>query len=157
MTHTNTYIQRMIQTYVWCKHESLCACRHVCMYICMHVCLNLESSYCYCKIKDKINCDFRRNESFQPRCWCQLQMRIYVCIFFYFLCIYVLRIYFYISTFILHVTSSQFCLHLFIFATSIIYVHMHIYTRTHTRTHVWLALTRRTASQVQELCWQGRK
>jgi len=138
-------------------------CMHACMHVYMYACLfePRDIMFFIAKSKTRSIVTSVAMNSFQPRCWCQLQMRIHVRIFFYFLCIYVLRIYFYISTFILHVTSSQFCLHLFIFATSIIYVHMHIYTRTHTsthtRTHVWLAHTRRTASQAQELCWQGRK
>jgi len=106
------------------------------MYICMHVCLNLESSYCYCKIKDKINCDFRRNESFQPRCWCQLQMRIYVCMYILLLPLYLCITYLFLH-FHLHIARDIITVLLaFVYICHFYYIctHAHIYTHTHTHT-----------------------
>jgi len=69
----------------------------------------------------------------------------------FYACLYVtINVYFYISTLILHVMSSQFCLCWFIFVAFITHLHTCIYRRTHTRTHSGLARTRSGEKQTEE-------
>ena len=62
-----------------------------------------------------------------------------------------------VSTLILHVTSSRFCLYLLILITLITHFHTHIQRHTHTSTHVWSAHKGNGDNQAQEPSWKGRE
>jgi len=62
-----------------------------------------------------------------------------------------------VSTSILHVMPSRFCLYVLIFITLITHYHMHIQRQTHTSTNVWSTPKRNGDNQVQEPGWEERK
>jgi len=110
-------------------------CERVFVYV--SLCLLLCVCVCVCRVYIYAYCDLT----------VQSTQRVAVC------CID-----FYISTLIMHLTSSRFCIHLLIFVTFSTHLHTRIYRYrgTHTSTHVRLAhrRTRRSGeNQAQESRW----